>query len=185
LGEAVRMDILIQFVPLLVVLLLVGWACWFFLLRPKTDNTALPVQALTGIQGWLILVAIGQVALPLVVIVQLAISLVEYRIIWKIHPIFVAGWVALYGAVLLFTLWCSFNFFKKRREFPQLFIWELWLLVFVPFLGVIWATLVTGVKIDNLLTSDDWKDVVRSLITAIAWTLYTLRSVRVKNTFAN
>ena len=41
------MDILIQFVPLLVALLLVGWAAWFFLVRAKTDNTVLPEEPST------------------------------------------------------------------------------------------------------------------------------------------
>jgi hypothetical protein len=182
-------DAVLQFVPLLIVLLLVGWACWFAFVRPTLPSKPLvgtgPLKPLTGIGGWLGLIAIGQALLPLVLVGQLIVYEVENQRLWKTHPVLLGGEAVLNIGMVLFAIWCSINFFKKRKAFPQLFIWELWLIVFMPFADGLWVSVITDAPLDDLVNADDTKTTLRALINAIVWTLYTVKSVRVKNTFVN
>lgn len=180
------MDAVKQFLPILVVLLLVGWAGWFFFLRTRKEQTyEIKTPALTGIAGWLLPVAIGQALGPVAILLQTLISFKDYEVIWKARTVLVLGEIALNAAFFLFVVWCSINFFKKRREFPVLFIWELWLAVAVPIIDILWVAHMTGNSAGSLTDEKDMKEIFRALVFAIVWTLYALKSVRVKNTFVN
>jgi hypothetical protein len=179
------MNSITQFVAALLVLALFGLVGWFFFLRPRTDTTSPPSQPLKGIGGWLIVVAIGQAATPLALILRYALDFREYWSLWKTQLLPIAGEAILNLGIILFVIWCSISFFGTRKSFPRLFIWELWLLVFLRFVDDLWVSLTTGASLNNLVSEADTKGNVRALVIAIVWTAYTLKSVRVKNTFVN
>jgi hypothetical protein len=140
---------------------------------------------LTGIGGWLILVAIGQVIGPIALLGQVAryMSTPEYSVAWKTLPLAMGGEFALNSAYFLFAIWCSINFFRKRTTFPALFIWELWLGVALPIADILLVALASSLSADELVDASSMREVIRAFVMAVIWTCYTLKSRRVRNTF--
>ena len=71
----------------------------------------------------------------------------------------------------------------KRREFPTLFRIELALFVIVPLLSIWWVSSSTGTAVDKVSFAGIAAEAVVGTIGASISILYSLRSVRVRNTF--
>ena len=145
-----------------------------------------------GLGGWLILVAIGIIAGPVV----RSIILVNVY-----YPIYTSGQLsqimqtdpglggliqfeAIGNIVLLaLSLYLAFLFFSKNRQFPKWFIG-----ITLGTLGFIAIdTLSAPLLTDQLSYSEPahFKDLVQTAIGAAIWIPYMLKSRRVKNTFVN
>jgi len=140
---------------------------------------------LEGIRGWLILVAVGLGIGPLVSLSGAIRDLLllygaKYQSTLAARP-GVAGLV-LYEAVtnsIFFVALVALNFlfYKKRKSFPALMI---------TFLGSQLAlVLIDHLAARALQPSTGLAGVLRSLVGAVIWIPYYLRSERVKATFVN
>ena len=149
-----------------------------------------------GINGWLLLPALGLIGTPFVIAFGFYKDLLPVLTsnVWNaVTGPNSAAYNALWGpfiiyavlvniALFILTLWLSWIFFTKSRRAPKLFI--------------IWLAALAGAQLlDHLFTSQipaladrpfdpaDVTDLVRSIVSAAIWIPYFLRSERVKNTF--
>jgi hypothetical protein len=138
----------------------------------------------SGIGGWLILVAIGQIVGPLFLLTKLAFLMggSGSSNAWKLFPVTMWGELAMWGAFFLFALWCSRNFFNKRKAFPTLYIWEICLALALPIVDAMWIVQTSTVPVRAVIASQT-AIVIWTIPGAVIWTWYTLKSKRVKNTF--
>jgi hypothetical protein len=161
--------------------------------RPaRTGPPPLVNPELIGLNGWLVLVAIGLLVRP----VWLTVALV------KLAPLFsLAKWNLLttpgtthykagYAPVLLFELLVNLTllffsgllavlFFQRRSTFPRLFIA---LLVLTPVVLVADHVLTVSFLNGHAGNSVNF---FRDILVAVIWVAYTVRSERVKGTFVN
>jgi hypothetical protein len=149
---------------------------------------------LRGIGGWLVLVAIGLIARPVlsvVSLVQLAPALsadawyrltdpagTAYHPLWAPLLLFeVAANVALaVASVLLIVL-----FFQQRRMFPRTFVALLAAQVVVTLVDAAGTALLPADEAGPAMESIELA--VSTLSSSVVWILYLLRSRRVKLTF--
>lgn len=149
---------------------------------------------LTGLGGWLILVAIGLVVTPLrlLFLVGWTQRHIFSQDVWEavtlpggaayqewLGPLIINE-VAGNLAVLVLGCWALVLFFRRHRFFPRVFITMSVLgLVLVVCDAVAAHYLITGT--DN--TGDTWMEIGRSLMQVCVWVPYMLLSKRVKYTF--
>ncbi|SEP09798.1 Protein of unknown function [Rhodospirillales bacterium URHD0017] len=151
------------------------------------DN-ATAAKEYKGINGWLVLVALGQVVGP----VRLIASLYEYYnqpdigASFQAFPMLVGIEALMNTGYVALMLACTICFFQKRSIFPKLFIWEV---VLGPALILLDALMVMAMlpstNLDKLIDAETAKDVGRSVGVAVIWIPYMLVSKRVKATFVN
>jgi hypothetical protein len=152
-------------------------------------------KTLEGINGWLILVAIGTVLAPIRIIIVLVTTYPEifssgawkllttpgsgaYNPMWKI---LVMGELLINCLLLVALLYLAYLFFSKSRSFPKWFI------------GIAIASIVftiadsVAVKMllpnDPVIDSDAMKQLARSMLVVFIWIPYMLISKRVKAIF--
>jgi len=145
---------------------------------------------LTGIAGWLIIVAIGQVLGPL----RLLVSLGEYyekmdKRIVESFPIAVWGEAALNAFIFLFVVYTAVLFFRHSRKFPTFFVWQWLVIIALPFIDAAWIAISmagsTGrapAEFMNLEPKDIGQSIAYAIVGGI-WVAYILKSKRVANTF--
>jgi hypothetical protein len=155
---------------------------------------ASPVTAappLTGIGGWLIVLAIGQVLGPLHTLVFLGAYVwrdLDSDLIDRL-PLTVYGEMLLYAVFLAFTTCTAILFFRHSRLFPRFFIVEWILMAIFPLIDTAWvagtATIGTEESFSDFLTLNpqDIVQIVSAVILGPIWIAYILRSRRVANTF--
>lgn len=168
-------------------------------IQDSTDKNS-PEHAdkeLCGLGGWLLVVGLGRVLAPLSII-RLIIS--------DVLPIFTNGYITLVstpGHVGYSPLWKPFFsfelignsiyfglciyllvlFFQKKKSFPKWFIGAMLYLVVFSFIDNMFAGYTmysVGYKLDKPML-----DFIRASAYALLWIPYTLKSVRVRNTFVN
>lgn len=144
---------------------------------------------LVGVEGWLFFLAISLVALgPLVTVAQ---TTLEFSNLERLYPdtggttrwnaAFIAGWVATvaYCAISIFAGWCLF-----RRHVPST-VWIviacIWLMG--PALAVIGLLVAQDVSGSGATGANAGASLGRPLVYSTIWTIYLLRSKRVRNTF--
>ena len=146
-----------------------------------------------GIGGWLLLVAVGQVVGPLRMLVGLGQTLADPdtrqafdRIPWAAY-----GEFALNLALTLLAIATAILFFRKSRYFPRFFICELVAAFVVPALALVWVALMLSARLGQpvgeflALEPQEIAQLVLTVITALIWIPYTLKSKRVRNTFGD
>ena len=143
-----------------------------------------------GIGGWLGLLAFGQV----VGIMRLAVSLSQYyttldpQITTK-FPTAIWGEAALNAVFVWLCVYTLVLFFRRSRNFPRFFIWQMVVVIVFPFLDLLWIasiiSLSNGRPFAEFLTLDarEGAQIITALIGAAIWIPYMLRSKRVANTF--
>jgi transglutaminase-like putative cysteine protease len=157
-----------------------------------------PDSALAGLGGWLILVGIGLVGGMFILPARIAkLSPVYSSERWRIITDSAdARYNAMLPPILLFELFTSItvlillilltiSFFRKRRIFPILFITFL-ILQFV--FAALDAILVGYMHRNSVMTHSNAVSTAALgplMISLVLWTLYMLRSRRVKLTFVN
>jgi hypothetical protein len=145
---------------------------------------------LTGIGGWLGLLAFGQI----VGILRLIVSLGQYyttldaQVLAK-FPTAIWGEAALNAAVVSLCVYSTVLLFRHSRKFPRFFIWQMIFVICMPLIDLLWVAsmiaLATARPIGDFLTIDpkEGGQIVAGVIGALIWIPYILRSRRVANTF--
>ena len=175
-------------------------AIWYGRRVTVNSDAALPPPLpqdarLQGLGGWLILVAIGLCLAPLVRIVTLSQNWEGYfsAHVWQTcalpqgasyHPLFgpmlifeLLGNIVLLGLNLL----AACLFFAKRKAFPRLFILFILCLAAFLILDDVGCALIPSLQ--STAAATDHTDATRATIYAMIWSLYMLKSRRVKATF--
>jgi hypothetical protein len=146
---------------------------------------------LTGIGGWLALLAFGQV----VGILRLVVSLGQYYTttinaeLWKQFPTALWGEVALNAAMFGLVVWTTVLLFRYSRHFPSFFIWQTIFAIVMPLVDLVWLAsifaLATDKPISEFLTLEAKEGIqlFGAVVGAAIWIPYVLRSRRVANTF--
>ncbi len=160
-------------------------------LQSHPDNSAL-----TGLGGWLVLVMLGLIARPLVMAKGIAdLRPAFWTDYWEqaeamvraghftVFKILVGGELAVNMMLLSLSVILLVLFFKKRTAFPGLFIG----IMFFNALVLAVDTILSGylLKEANNLAPDESGQLVRTVIYAVIWSLYMLKSERVRLTFRN
>jgi Protein of unknown function (DUF2569)/GYF domain 2 len=145
---------------------------------------------LTGIGGWLALLAFGQV----MGILRLLVTLGQYYTtisdeLWTRFPVALAGEAALNVAMVGLVVYTTVLLFRHSRHFPRFFIWQSIFVIVMPLVDLVWLALIFALATDKpiaeFLTLED-KEGVRmfaAVTGAAIWISYILRSRRVANTF--
>jgi len=147
---------------------------------------------LTGIGGWLILVALGQIFGPIRFLVSIGqyYSTLDSNIIGKL-PVTFAGEAVIYFFVLVLFIYTTVLFFRKSKQFSRFFVYETLAAIFLVPLDAMWivvgASMETGQWAGELLqTALGPKEIGQTIAAAIigsVWILYIFKSKRVANTF--
>jgi Protein of unknown function (DUF2569) len=165
---------------------------------PRTRGPAVTAQKaaaskgakLEGIDGWLGLVAFGQVLGVLLLPIALPL---EY---WHAgpepflnFPVTMWGGVAMSAGLLALIIYTTILLFKKSRKFPRFFIYELMSGIFLPVIMIVWVgttlSLYTGRSFTEFAILDP-KEIAQwigAVISAAIWIAYIKKSRRVANTF--
>jgi hypothetical protein len=138
-----------------------------------------------GFGGWLLAVAIGQWLGILRELVEFLWALPTWVGEWRDPAMHRAtlGEAGLSLGLLAFMLYTAIIMNMKRREFPTLFRIELALYVVFPLLSIWWVATATGTPVDRASFAGIAGEAVASTIGASLSILYSLRSLRVRNTF--
>ena len=145
---------------------------------------------LSGIAGWLILIAIGQV----IGVIKLIASLGQYYgnadpKLFQQFPVTMWGEAALNTGFVAFAIYTAVLFFGKSSKFPQFFIYQWMFVIFMPFVDLVWVALTlslyTGRPFAELakLDPETVGQSIAAMIGAAVWITYIIRSRRVANTF--
>lgn len=147
---------------------------------------------LYGVGGWLILVAIGIIATPVRMILEIGpiYSAIDFS---NLHPMLFAvilGELTINAALVLWSLANMFLLLSKHRMFPTSWIGQL---AVAAVLGPL-SLFATDLALDSIGQHLDWSqlakggvftDMFRALIAAAIWIPYALLSTRVGITFLN
>lgn len=157
-------------------------------IKPVSD------PGLSGIGGWLILMAIGQVLGPL----RFFVSMAEYyssldRSLIERFPAAVIGEAIFNAALAVLFVTTAVLFFRTSRRFPRFFVYEILASVFSVPLAASWAAvtigMATGQPVGTIFVGTlEPREVGQAIATAIVgsiWILYLYKSKRVANTFVN
>jgi hypothetical protein len=146
---------------------------------------------LTGIDGWLALVAFGQV----VGILRLLVTMGQYYTtaisdeVWKRFPIALWGEAALNAAMVGLVVFTTVLLFQHSRRFPSFFIGQTIFAIVMPLVDIVWLALnfalATDKPISEFLTLEakESMQTFAAVVGAAIWIPYVLRSRRVANTF--
>jgi hypothetical protein len=145
---------------------------------------------LTGIGGWLGLVAFGQVVglLKLLVAVGQYYTTVDEQV-WKRFPTALWGEAALNALGIWLAVYTTVLLFRHSRHFPRFFIWQMIGVIFLPLIDLLWvASMIAfamNVPVSKYLSIEpkEGGQIVAGIIGAAIWIPYMLRSRRVANTF--
>lgn len=148
---------------------------------------------LTGIGGWLTLVAIGQVLAPL----RLLGSAAQYfdqpntKSALEHFPVLIWGEASMNAGLFIFIVITTVLLFRHSRKFPTLFIWQFVISIFLPFVDLAWCAIAIGAYTGRnalefaTVSPDQVRQSIAMTIGAVIWIAYILRSKRVANTFVN
>ena len=158
---------------------------------PPLANPILDPE-LTGIGGWLVLVVIGLVLMPIRILLEAIEALPAFAAdAWarltvhggeQFHPLWAPALLfdlvlivfQLVGVVLLIAL-----FFNKRRSTPRVYVG----FVLLSLLGALVSTALANFLPDMETTTEEWKELALAVVSAAIWCPYWLVSKRVKATF--
>jgi hypothetical protein len=151
----------------------------------------IPEGAPVGVRGWMLLPAIGLFITPCVCLwVLYECRSYANASVWKsvvqdsaspfLAQVGLTASFALSLALVVVCIHCACSMLRRERRFPSLYIVVLWA-------GFVWGNVFVGSV--SLLDPDIFEPLeviallVRSALTGVLWTLYMLRSVRVRATF--
>ena len=148
---------------------------------------------LTGIGGWLILVALGQIFGPIRFLVSIGqyYSTLDSNIIEKV-PVTFAGEAVIYFFVLVLFINTTVLFFRKSKQFPRFFVYETLAAIFLVPLDAMWTAVAgsmesgqasVGQLLQTVLGPSEIGQTIAAAIIGSVWILYIFKSKRVANTF--
>ena len=137
-------------------------------------------QQYKGIAGWLAVLAVFQVLGLLYRVVGLAGSLSSISRNFTNQPIVVGYAVTADLAVVTLTLYCTLLLFRRRQPFPSMFRLQLWLVAILHLIDFAIRRLLMGSTRSMVYET---AEMIGLVTVAIVGSFYTLKSVRVRNTF--
>lgn len=137
-------------------------------------------RELTGIAGWLLVLAILQVASLLFHAVALARLLPVAERLLALQPIVVGYELVANLATVILLLCTTLLLFRRRQAFPFMLRVQLWTIAVLHLVDFALARFLVGPTRAIWLDSGE---MVGHVAAAIVWSAYTLQSVRVRNTF--
>jgi hypothetical protein len=159
-----------------------------------TTPTPVAGPKLSGIGGWLILVAVWQVFWPL----RFLVSKIWYYLtfdttLFKEIPVAMLGEGVINVALALLYAYTVFLFFSKSERFPRFFVYQIVAAVLILPVSAAWVAvsgnLETGTRAWALFENafELWEVVLTfiALIAGCIWIPYILKSRRVANTFVH
>lgn len=138
-------------------------------------------RELTGIAGWLLLLAVLQVASLLFHAVGLARLLPAAERLFATSPIVVGFELIANLVTVTLLLYTTLLLFRRRRAFPFMLRVQLWTITVLHLVDFAVTRFLIGP------TRSIWVEtgeMVGHVTAAIVWSAYTLQSTRVRNTFA-
>jgi hypothetical protein len=154
-----------------------------------THVTAITQKPLTGIGGWLIWLAIGQVlAIP-----RIVYSMFKYYGDKDTLATFQTYPAAMYGELFLTLLFLGIVFYTTavfgahKRVFRKAFTIQVFANPVLTFVNLVWVSAVTGVPLASLgaSVSEQIGSAIGTTVACLPWVAYVWRSVRVRDTFVN
>ncbi|MCA1378317.1 MULTISPECIES: DUF2569 family protein [unclassified Bradyrhizobium] len=145
---------------------------------------------MTGISGWLGLLAFGQ----MIGIVRLVVNTAQYvqsisSETWVQFSIVFWGEIAMNVALIGLAIWTAVLLFMHSRRFPAFFIVQMICAVLIPLIDLVWVASIFSIGLNrpfgDFFTIEPLQ-VARMVVGAISaaiWITYVLRSRRVANTF--
>jgi Protein of unknown function (DUF2569) len=133
-----------------------------------------------GIGGWLILPMLGTIVSPLFALLAIVetIPAFENELPSGLQA-FVIGEILFNFGLMVGWIVAAVRLFKHKRSFPSLFI----TMLVVSFVGsLVDAGIATSVY-GTQLGTDDYRTLVRGLVSLLIWAPYMAKSKRVRNTF--
>lgn len=137
-------------------------------------------RELTGIAGWLLLLAILQVASLLFHAVGLARLLPAVDRLFALQPIVVGYELIANLVTVTLLLYTTLLLFRRRQAFPFMLRVQLWTIAVLHLADFAVTRFSIGPTRSIWVESGE---MVGHVTAAIVWSAYTLQSVRVRNTF--
>ncbi|MBR0907694.1 DUF2569 family protein [Bradyrhizobium liaoningense] len=145
---------------------------------------------MTGISGWLGLLAFGQV----IGIMRMVVSAAQYAQsiggeMWAQFSIVFWGEIAMSAALIGLAIWTAVLLFMHSRRFPAVFIVQMICAVLMPLIDLVWVASMFSVGLNRpfgdffTIAPLQVAQTVVGAISAAVWISYVLRSRRVANTF--
>jgi TRAP-type uncharacterized transport system fused permease subunit len=129
--------------------------------------------------GWLILFCLTLVVsifeLPKLLVKHFKDETINTSLVEFVH----AGIISAFALVLLIVL-----YYKRKKIAPKLAITYCWSMFVLNIIATIYLLISTEQHVGDFFTQN-WAPFVYSIITSTIWTLYFLKSERVKQTFIN
>jgi hypothetical protein len=161
--------------------------------RESVAERATAAEEPSGIGGWLLLVAFGQVAgvLRLLVMLGQQYSDPENLEAFAQFPLLMYGELAMNLCLSIFVIVLLLLFFGKSRYFQRFFIVALLLAIASPAVNILWVALALSIQLGSPFTEfleferQEKNQMILGVISALIWTPYVLKSKRVRNTFVH
>lgn len=145
---------------------------------------------LKGINGWLGLLAFGQVLgiMRLIWSTGLYYTTVDERA-WERFPTLIWGETALNAAMICLSVYTAVLLFRHSRHFPRIFIWQMIFAICLPLVDLLWVALIISLATNTPFSAylaiepKEGARMIAGLIVSMIWISYVLRSRQVANTF--
>lgn len=162
-----------------------GGLVTFLAVKTARRGPEVPPDQISGIGGWLFLLAVGQCIAPLRLVFELVSEAKYYRhaLARPSSEVLVAGELLLHFAVIAFQVYVAIALLRRWKIFPKLFLYQWLLMIAWPVIDIIWVHALTEVPIAKITEGIDPLRAAANVIMSGAWVWYTFASVRVRNTF--
>jgi Protein of unknown function (DUF2569)/GYF domain 2 len=147
---------------------------------------------LSGIEGWLVLLALGLVFGS----IRFLVSIVQYfgtldSDLARQFPLAVIGEVLLNIALAALFICTLVLFFRRAKRFPRMYVYFIAGSVLIPLIGALWSAWLVSNAIGLAFGPIFWsafgpseiRDALTTLIFGTIWIVYLKRSRRAANTF--
>ena len=150
----------------------------------EPPRTSIPPSS-SGIGGWLILMAIGQVLGPLRTLVSLGTTYSSQDVQLALNklPVTMYGTLSIDILSFLFVVATAIAFFAQKRIFKTMFTIEVFGVLLVYPITYAWVSATSGIPVNQLLSADDLGKAIGAFLVGLIWVAYVWRSKRVRNTF--
>lgn len=150
----------------------------------QIDSTSEPLK---GIGGWLVLMALWQIAGPIRTIFNMFVTYTNPTVLTAFEKVPTAAGLELtlnsvYAAIVFFT---TYTFFTYKRIFRGMYTLEMISSVLLLPLDYFIISATTTASFESLINPDDLGKVIGASIWGFVMLAYVWLSKRVKNTFVN
>jgi len=145
---------------------------------------------MTGISGWLALLAFGQVMgiLRLIFNVGQYVQSIDDKV-WTYFPTVIWSEMLVNAAMIGFAIWTTVHLFRHSHRFPAFFIVQMICAVLMPLVDLLCVASFFSAALNRpfsdffIIEPRQVGQTVVGAISATIWITYVLRSRRVANTF--